>query len=258
MDASFWSELSSHPFTMDQTSQNLTLDPADVREYYLPLARYLLGLPWGDSRLVIAIAGPPGSGKSSFSAVLNRVINVLSRRDNSAVVGQDGWHYPNQYLATHNINKNDRMIPLREVKGTPETFDVDGLIAFVHQIKAQDEVSFPIYSRELHEPQAKAGHILPEHRIILFEGNYLLLDRPGWRDIQGMADCSIFLSAPVEAITAGLRERHLRGGKDAQSVENHLRTVDLPNVQLVMESSKSADILVEKTDARQIARIIYP
>jgi pantothenate kinase len=258
MDASLWAELSSKPLTMDQTGRILTLDQAEVGGHYLPLVRYLLTLPWRDSRQVIAIAGPPGCGKSSFSAVLNRVINLLSRREICAVVGQDGWHYPNHYLATHRIQKDDRMILLREIKGAPETFDIDGLLACLHQIKTQDEVRFPIYSRELHDPLPDAGRIKPEHRIILLEGNYLLLNHPGWRDIHPLTDRSIFLSAPVEILTAALRERHLRGSKDPQSVENHLRTVDLPNVHLVLESSKFADILVEKADPLRIARIILP
>lgn len=234
------------------------LDPEEVSKHYLPLARYLLTLPWRDSRQVIAIAGPPGCGKSSFSAVLNRVINLLSRREICTVVGQDGWHYPNHYLASHLIQKGNLMIPLRQIKGAPETFDVDGLLACLNRIKTQDEISFPIYSRVEHEPLPEAGQIKLEHRIILFEGIYLLLDRPGWRDIHAMVDRSIFLTTPVNALIAGLRERHLRGGKDPQSVENHLRTVDLPDIQLVMDFSTSADIQVEKADPQRITRIILP
>lgn len=143
MEASFWAELSSHPISIDQTGRKLILDPAEVREHYLPLARYILDLPWSDSRQVIAIAGPPGCGKSSFSAVLNQVINLLSRREICTVVGQDGWHYPNHYLASHQIQKNDRMVPLREIKGAPETFDVDGLLACLHQIKHRMKSVFP-------------------------------------------------------------------------------------------------------------------
>ena len=258
MDASFWAELSSHPLNLDRTGKVLTLDQAEVSDYYLPMANYLLDLPWRHVRQLIAIAGPPGCGKSSFAAVLSLVTNTLCRQEMCAVIGQDGWHYPNQFLDSHLIPKDERMIPLRLIKGAPETFDVEGLLACLLRIKTQDEVNFPIYSREQHEPLPGAGRINLEHRIILLEGNYLLLDRPGWREIHALTDRSIFLTAPVNAILAGLRERHLRGGKDPQSMENHLRTVDLPDIQIVMQFSKSADILVEKTDPQRIARIIYP
>jgi pantothenate kinase len=258
MDNSFWAELSSHPLHLDQTGKVLMLDQAEVGEYYLPLAHDLLKLPWRHSRQVIAVAGPPGCGKSSFAALLNLIINTLCRREICTVIGQDGWHYPNEYLASHLIQKDDLMIPLRQIKGVPETFDIDGLLECLSRIKTQEEISFPIYSRDQHEPLPEAGQIKAEHRIILFEGIYLLLDRPGWRDIRAMVDRSIFLTAPLSTLIAGLLERHLRGGKDLQSVETHLRTVDLPDIQLVMELSTPADIRVEKADPIRITRIILP
>jgi hypothetical protein len=186
------------------------------------------------------------------------IINTVYGREICILVGQDGWHYSNLWLSSHVLQKENRLVPLRQLKGAPETFDVDGLLAWLRQIKIQDESSFPIYSREQHDPLPDAGRIKLGHRIILLEGNYLLLDRPGWREIQALSDRSIFLSAPMDTLLAGLRERHLRGGKDPQSVENHLHAVDQPDINLVMEFSKSADILVEKTDLLRIERIIYP
>ena len=105
---------------------------------------------------------------------------------------------------------------------------------------------------------ADAGLVKRQHQIILVEGNYLLLNRPGWKKLFPLFDLTISISAPVESMLAGLRQRHLRGGRDPESIENHLHAVDLPDMQLIADRSKPAEIQIFKSDSQRIERIIYP
>jgi pantothenate kinase len=251
----FWQRLHATQLTIDQAGSPLQIDPDEVRDFYLPLAERLLSHSTAGSRLVVGIAGPPGSGKSTFAAILAAVINSLHETKVAVVVGQDGWHYPNAYLETHTTSIREDEILLRKIKGMPQTFDVTALRDFLARLKSQPEASFPVYSRAVHDPLTDAGTINANHKIILVEGNYLLLQRPGWIDLRACFDLTIFLSTSQDVLLDGLRRRHLLGGKNPQSIESHLLTVDLPNFHLVTSESASADIQVVLRNNRQIDRI---
>ncbi len=242
--------------TLDGGSVPLEIDRAQVEQFYLPLARRVLALEQPGARAAAAVAGPPGSGKSAFAALLAAAANALAGRPLAACVGMDGWHYPNAYLETHTLQREGREIPLRAVKGAPETFDALALADFLHAARAGGELPYPIYSREVHDPLPAAGRLTPAQRILILEGNYLLLDQPPWSSLRPLFDLTIFLTAGPPTLLDGLIQRHLRGGKDPALAERHARSVDLPNIHLVLEHSSPAGITVEKADGRTITSIL--
>ena len=70
----------------------------------------------------VAIAGPPGSGKSSIAGALCEIIG-----ETSCVVPMDGFHLDNESLAARG---------LLQVKGAPETFDLAGFAGLVSDLKS--------------------------------------------------------------------------------------------------------------------------
>ena len=116
-------------------------------------------------------------------------------------------------------------------------------------------MSFPVYSRRLHEPVPAGGTIESAHRIAVVEGNYLLVDEDPWKRFRQLFHLRVFVSAGVEALVEGLRERHLRGGKTPEATERYIREVDLPNARRVGPSSVHAQAFVHKADVRRIDRI---
>ncbi len=245
------------PLYLDGTSVPQEVDPVEVDRFYLPLARYLLDSAQGQRRFLVGIGGPPASGKSTFTQLLCAVLNAISGQVLAVHIGLDGWHYPNHYLDSHSLLTATGEIPLRKVKGGPPSFDVDAMLAFLRAAKAGQDASYPVYSRVLHDPQP-GGQVLPSHRLILVEGNYLLLDQEPWKACQELFDRTIFLNAPRDTMIQANIERHRRGGKTREAIEAHVAFSDLPNLDLVLSHSLPADIRVEKRDSRQIAEIIYP
>lgn len=243
--------------TLDGTSARLEIDPVELRLFYTPLAKIILKKA-GESRFVIGVAGPPGCGKSAFAAILCAIINASAGLNTAVCIGLDGWHYPNSYLDSHKTIRNGQEIPLRMVKGAPESYDTEAAKSFLRAARSDSVERFPVYSRALHDPIPQAGRLELFNRILLMEGNYLLLDSPIWRDFHPLMDLSIFLTAPREQLIAALRHRHLAGGKRPDVVEQHILFSDLPNLDLILAHSRPADILVEKTDSRRISKIRFP
>jgi pantothenate kinase len=251
-----WKRLTEKPLYLDQTDILIEFNREEVELFYLPLAQMLIRRCHPKSRLIVGIAGPPGSGKTIFATILVSVVNIIVGHEYSVYVGLDGWHYPNTYLETHTTVIGRETIPLREIKGAPETFDTSAALDCLQLIqKGEEAVHFPLYSRKLHDPVPEKGTVKASHRIIIVEGNYLLLDEDPWNLFLPLIDISIFLEVETSNLLDGLHERHLRGGKPPDLIEKHLRRVDLPNTLRVKSSIHKADVTVHKVDNRRIASI---
>lgn len=252
----FWERLSRLSLYLDGTDKTLEMDRSQVEQFYLPLAERSISCLANRSRLLIGVAGPPGCGKSAFSTLLAAVINAQAGQELACVVGMDGWHFPNSFLTSHSIEREGKPVSLRSIKGAPETFDVQALLRCLAAIREGGAVSYPVYSRRLHEAQPEGGQVREEHQIVIVEGNYLFLDEAPWNVIRSMFDVQIFLKASLEAIQASLMERHLRGGKSLDFVDRHIYEVDLPNAQRVLMGSTQGSIIVDKLDARLIRSVV--
>ena len=252
-----WQEISQKHLTLDQTSTPLQVNREEVEQFYQPLARELIRRGSSQRRFLVAIAGPPGSGKTAFATLLVAVIDAVLKSEQAVMIPQDGWHYPNTYLNSHTIDHNGETISLRQLKGAPETYDTDAAYSFLERVRQGGSLRYPVYSRLEHNPIADAGLVSQNHHWMILEGNYWLLQEPAWQPFQGLFDATIFLTADPGALIDGLRQRHLRGGKDPAFVEKHMQMVDIPNIERVLNHSSKAQIVVEKANSRQIARITY-
>jgi pantothenate kinase len=184
-------------------------------------------------RMLVAIAGPPGVGKSTFSEALREHLNELEPA-RCEILAMDGFHYDDLVLEEWGE---------RARKGAPHTFDVDGLLALLVRIKvAVGDVAVPVFDRHLEIARAGARIVGPRATIILVEGNYLLLDDPRWTPLRDLFDLTIMLDAPFEDVEERLRRRW-RGLTPAQRLAK-MDGNDLPNARLVLDRSVAPDILV--------------
>ncbi|MDW5315219.1 nucleoside triphosphate hydrolase [Rhizobium sp. PL01] len=187
------------------------------------------------SRFIVAIAGPPGAGKSTLADALQE--ELTRRGEKSAVLPMDGFHMDNGILEERGLLKR---------KGAPETFDVRAFIDIVSAVrKADEEVLVPVFDRSREIAIASARPVAPETRIILAEGNYLLLEEAPWSRLDGMFDLSIFVGPSYEVLEERLRQRWIHYGLDAAGIEWKLYGNDLPNGKRIIDNSRPADIAIE-------------
>jgi len=193
----------------------------------------VLALPRSQSRRLVAIAGAPGSGKST---VAEAVVEQLNRREQVAVVmPMDGFHLDNRLLEARGLLSR---------KGAPETFDFGGFAATLKRVKSEPSVILPVFDRSREIAIAGAEEIGPETGIVVVEGNYLLLDEDPWRELSQLWDYSVFLDVPFAELERRLIARWLGYGYDPEEAREKALGNDIPNARRVLKHARAVDLRV--------------
>jgi pantothenate kinase len=183
-------------------------------------------------RFVVAIAGPPGAGKSTLSAALRDVLPEGS----AEVVAMDGFHFDDIILERRG---------LRGRKGAPETFDFAGFETLMKRIHAgEPDIAIPVFDRNMELSRAAAEVVGSDTRFILVEGNYLLLDEDPWSRLAPLFDFTIFIDVPRAELERRLRQRWHDHGKSEADALAWIASNDLPNIERVLARRREADLIV--------------
>ncbi len=185
------------------------------------------------NRVLVGIAGPPGSGKSTFAS---EIVTRLGR--DAAVLPMDGFHLDNAVL---------QRMGLLQRKGAPETFDSEGFGRVVRALRAQESVSYPTFDRQNDCTVSGGGQIHATTRFVVIEGNYLLLRTPPWYNLAGLFDLSVYLDVPREVLKSRLVSRWREHGMGTKDAEARAERNDMANVDLVQECSLTADYIVHNS-----------
>ena len=194
----------------------------------------------GASRLVIGIAGPPASGKSTLAEALVAHLNRAeeSPSTKAALLPMDGYHLDNRLLEARGLLAR---------KGAPETFDAGGFCEAVSSLRsAGEEMFFPSFDRNRDITVADSLAVAPDVKIIVVEGNYLLLRQAPWSALKAHFTVTVFLSPPLGVLEARLQRRWIEFGLDPEAARQRATRNDLVNARLVMEQSAPADIRLDK------------
>ncbi|WP_370312896.1 nucleoside/nucleotide kinase family protein [Sagittula sp.] len=196
-------------------------------------------------RQFIAIAGAPGSGKSTTVEQLFEALEA-SHPGVAAILPMDGFHYDDAVL--HAMNR-------RPWKGAPDTFDVGGLASVLDRLKpGREVVAVPVFDRELEISRGSARLIGTEARLILCEGNYLLLNRAPWDSLAGRFDLDVMIDVPEEELARRLRRRWVHYKLNEEEIRAKLEDNDLPNGRTVRAESREPDLVLIQTRAGQDPR----
>lgn len=183
-------------------------------------------------RFVVAIAGPPGAGKSTIAADLATVL----QEHGAAVVPMDGFHFDDAILARRG---------LADRKGAPETFDLAGFEHLLKRIRSlEPAIAIPVFDRNMELSRAAAELVEAEVKFVLAEGNYLLLDEEPWKRLAPLFDLTIFLDVPRAELERRLLERWHDHGRSEEDARAWVAGNDMPNVDRVLAHRRRADIVV--------------
>lgn len=214
-----------------------------ISEIFLPLLEQLTQMQREKNRRILAfLAAPPGAGKSTLASFLEKLSKENENLTELQAIGMDGFHRRQEYLVSHSTIRDGKEIKMVEIKGAPETFDLDLFTDRIRQVLSGGSISWPAYDRHLHNPVENAIQIGSD--IVLLEGNYLLLNEDGWRELKGYSDYSIFISADEKMLRDRLIDRKMKSGNERDKAESFVDFSDMANVRLCLEHSADADLML--------------
>ena len=185
-------------------------------------------------RYMVAIAAPPGSGKTTIVEKIRETL--VAAGETAVVVPMDGFHFDDIVLNARGH---------RSRKGAPYTFDALGFEVLLNRIKAQEpDIAIPVFDRTMELSRAAADIISADTKFILVEGNYLLLKDQPWAKLKSLFDFSIYMNVPVEELERRLTKRILEHGHDAAYAKMWIASNDMLNINYVIENSAAADLTI--------------
>ncbi len=188
-------------------------------------------------RVVLGVAGAPGAGKSTLAEALVAGVAAARGEDWVAHVPMDGFHLADVQL--------DRL-GSRSRKGAPDTFDAEGYAALLRRLVDEPDswVYAPGFERTLEQPIAAAVVVPPQARLVVTEGNYLLLDEPPWQRARDALEQVWFVTVDDGLRRDRLVRRHVDFGKRPEDAEAWVGATDEPNAALVAAVAHRADRIV--------------
>jgi pantothenate kinase len=184
-------------------------------------------------RKILGIAASPGAGKSTLAQSLLQALGAQAQ-----VVPMDGFHLANSEL--QRLGRQGR-------KGAPDTFDAAGYVNLLRRIKQQqpgETIYAPEYLREFEEGIAGAIAIKPDTRLIITEGNYLLLDEGDWSQVRTVLDETWFLDIDSALRQQRLLARHMRFGRTREAALEWIEVTDEPNARRIEQSRNRANWVI--------------
>ncbi len=180
---------------------------------------------------LIAIAGIPGSGKTTLCDVLK------SRLPDAVVVPMDGYHLPRCQLDVEGMRR----------RGAQHTFDAASFRSDLTRLKQTRSGWFPTFDHAEKDPRAGAIPVSPSVPLVIVEGIYVLMR--DWK-LESLFDLRVFLDCDLDVATERLTLRHVACGISNSTEEARHRALTndrLNSLEILADGCRErADLVLEQ------------
>ncbi|XP_057438599.1 putative uridine kinase C227.14 [Lotus japonicus] len=206
-------------------------------------------------KLLVGLAGPPGAGKSTVAHEVVRRINKLWPEKASSfdsqvqppnvaiVIPMDGFHL---YRSELGAMENPEEAHAR--RGAPWTFNPSRLLTCLKNLKIQGSVYVPSFDHGVGDPVEDDIFVNLQHKVVIVEGNYLLLEDGVWKEISSLFDEKWFIDINIDKAMQRVLKRHISTGKPPDIAKQRVENNDRLNAELIMKSKKNADLIIKSVD----------
>lgn len=230
-------------FTVNGFEMETVYNEDTTKDVFLPLLRNLTKMQKEKKeRLIVFMAAPPAVGKTTLCQFLEYLSKENEELTEIQAIGLDGFHYHSDYINTHDACVFGKMVPMKKVKGCPETYDTEKLTAKLEKIKSEN-ILWPVYDRNIHDVVEDVIEIQKD--IILIEGNWLLLKEEPWASMKEFSDYTILILSEEETLKERLIGRKEKGGLSRKEAEEWYEQSDSVNVRRVLQNSFNGDLMLK-------------
>ncbi|XP_068650809.1 putative uridine kinase C227.14 isoform X2 [Aristolochia californica] len=238
------------------------LKARSINEVYDALAERLLSvaalISEPHSKYIVGLAGPPGAGKSTLAAeVVNRlnllwpsIVSTAPGTDSevepptvATVLPMDGFH-----LYRSQLDKMEDPEEAHARRGAPWTFDPERLLTCLKTLRSQGFVFAPSFDHGIGDPVEDNIFVSLQHKVVIVEGNYILMGDGVWREICSLFDQKWFIEVDMDTAMQRVQRRHVRTGKAPDIAKWRIEYNDRPNAELITKSKKNADLVIKSVD----------
>ncbi|KAI9853797.1 MAG: hypothetical protein M1813_001805 [Trichoglossum hirsutum] len=218
----------------------------------------LQSLPPTD-RLLIAISGIPGSGKTTLASTVTSRLNARYRASRSpqstvtdiaAFIPMDGYHYTRAHLSAM---PDPALAHAR--RGAHWTFDAPAFLSLVQTVRSPvtdsaPTISAPSFSHSTKDPVPNDIPIPATSRVLIFEGNYLSLNLAPWNDAARLMDELWFVDVDFAVARRRLVKRHVAAGiaADEEAAGRRADENDLPNGEEIVRERLEVQEVVKSLE----------
>jgi pantothenate kinase len=209
---------------------------------------------------MIAISGIPGSGKTTLAATVTTRLNALhneecpglaqSTSEIAAFIHMDGYHLSRAQLSAMPDPTN-----AHARRGAAFTFDGDKFLELVKKLREplmpeSKTLYAPSFDHAVKDPVEDDIPIHPSARVMLFEGNYLSLDKPPWNEAARLMDELWFMEVEFETARSRLVSRHVKAGiaTDEDAANKRVTENDLVNGKEIVDDRLEVHEVVVSID----------
>lgn len=229
-------------FSMESVYQTLAARARDIHQSFNHGGQ--------QQRVVVALAGPPGSGKSTIAEDIVQRLNLSASKRYAAVLPMDGFHLP---LKTLDALSNREDTYAR--RGAAWTFNAQAVIKLVKRLQMSKHdksmvILAPTFDHATKDPVEDSITITPETSLLILEGNWLLFDETPWRDISALVEDTWFVDVEPDLAFQRVAKRHLRSGIEDNwdDAARRTRNNDLVNGELVRTKLVRPAVIVRSVD----------